>query len=97
MGRPDIGVTAPGRTLPPRVGATVGRASPSRVRVETSAAWRVTVASANWPDVARNPNTNAKPGDDEEVMIAHNTVHHSKVYPSRLLAPVVGGDATPTA
>src|SRR5207248_11623052 len=25
---------------------------------------RVTVASANYPDSARNPNTNAKPGDD---------------------------------
>jgi putative CocE/NonD family hydrolase len=50
---------------------------------------RVTVASANWPFFARNPNTNAKPGYDDVVSIARNTVHHSKVYPSRLLAPVV--------
>ena len=50
---------------------------------------RVTIASAYWPFVARNPNTNAKPGDDAEVRIAHNTVHHSAAYPSHLLAPVV--------
>ncbi|HYI13753.1 MAG TPA: CocE/NonD family hydrolase [Thermomicrobiales bacterium] len=50
---------------------------------------RVTVASANWPGSARNPNTNAPTGDDDEIRIATNTVHHTRAYPSRLLAPVV--------
>lgn len=50
---------------------------------------RVTVASAAWPGAARNPNTNAPTGDDDEVRIATNTVHHTRAYPSRLLAPVV--------
>ena len=50
---------------------------------------RVTVASANYPAAARNPNTNAAPGDDADSVVAHNTVHHSPAYPSCLLAPVV--------
>ncbi|MDQ3547483.1 MAG: CocE/NonD family hydrolase, partial [Chloroflexota bacterium] len=50
---------------------------------------RVTVASAAWPGTARNPNTNASTGDDDEVRIATNTVHHTRAHPSRLLAPVV--------
>lgn len=49
---------------------------------------RVTVASANYPARARNPNTNAKVGDDDTGVIATNTVHHTSVYPSRLEAPV---------
>jgi putative CocE/NonD family hydrolase len=50
---------------------------------------RVTVASANYPESARNPNTNARPGDDEEWRVAHNTVWHTPKHPSHLLAPVV--------
>jgi putative CocE/NonD family hydrolase len=50
---------------------------------------RVTVASANFPGEARNPNTNAAPGDDDVSVVAHNTVHHSAAFPSCLLAPVV--------
>jgi putative CocE/NonD family hydrolase len=50
---------------------------------------RVTVASASFPWLSRNPNTNARAGDDEEWRIAHNTVCHTAVHPSQLLAPVV--------
>ena len=50
---------------------------------------RVTVASANYPESARNPNTNAPVGDDDEWQIAQNTVHHSTLHRSHLLAPVV--------
>lgn len=50
---------------------------------------RVTVASADYPGTARNPNTNAPTGDDEEVRIATNTIHHTAAHPSRLLAPVM--------
>jgi putative CocE/NonD family hydrolase len=50
---------------------------------------RVTVASANYPASARNPNTNAATGDDDDVRIARNTIYHSPACPSHLLAPVV--------
>jgi putative CocE/NonD family hydrolase len=53
---------------------------------------RVTVASANFPSNARNPNTNARVGDDESWQVAHNTVCHSSSNPSHLLAPVVSRD-----
>jgi hypothetical protein len=49
---------------------------------------RVTIASADFPTYARNPNTAAPPGDDREWRVARNTVHHSAAHPSRLLAPV---------
>jgi hypothetical protein len=52
---------------------------------------RVVVASADFPSVARNPNTNARTGDDEVMMVATNTVRHSAAHPSHLLAPVVPG------
>lgn len=51
---------------------------------------RVTIASAHFPMACINPNTNAAIGDDDEVRLATNTVHHSSVYASCLLAPVVG-------
>jgi len=50
---------------------------------------RVTVASANYPASARNPNTNARTGHDDQVRVARNGVFHTAAYPSRLLAPVV--------
>jgi len=50
---------------------------------------RVTMASADFPRSARNPNTNAPTGDDEISVIAHNTVLHTPVHPSHLLLPVV--------
>jgi predicted acyl esterase len=50
---------------------------------------RVTVASASYPESARNPNTNAHPGDDGEWRVAHNTVWHTPEHASHLLAPVV--------
>jgi putative CocE/NonD family hydrolase len=49
---------------------------------------RVTVASASFPDSRRNPNTNARTGDDDTWQIAHNAVCHTAAYPSHLLAPV---------
>lgn len=50
---------------------------------------RVSVQSASYPGTARNPNTNAAPGDDDEWVTAHNRIFHTPAYPSRLLAPVV--------
>jgi putative CocE/NonD family hydrolase len=50
---------------------------------------RVTIASADYPNKARNPNTNAAPGDDDTWKVAHNSIFHTAEYPSHLLAPVV--------
>jgi putative CocE/NonD family hydrolase len=50
---------------------------------------RVTVASCDFPRWARNPNTNARYGDDDVWQVATNSVHHSGAHPSHLLAPVV--------
>jgi putative CocE/NonD family hydrolase len=50
---------------------------------------RITVASADFPDKARNPNTNAPTGDDDELRIAHNSIYHTAAYPSHLIAPVI--------
>jgi putative CocE/NonD family hydrolase len=81
--------------------ATPSPIEPERVyeyRIElmaTSNVWkkghrvRVTVASADFPSSARNPNTNAPTGDDDIVEVALNTIYHSPEYPSRLLAPVL--------
>jgi uncharacterized protein len=52
---------------------------------------RVTVASANFPDSRRNPNTNARTGDDDTWIVAHNAVCHTAAHPSHLLAPIVSG------
>jgi putative CocE/NonD family hydrolase len=50
---------------------------------------RVTVASSDYPNKARNPNTNASAGDDDTWQIAQNSVFHTASCPSHLLAPVV--------
>jgi uncharacterized protein len=49
---------------------------------------RLTITSSHFPMAAINPNTNAPTGDDDEVRIATNTVHHSRIHASCLLAPV---------
>lgn len=45
---------------------------------------RLSVASADFPDVDRNPNTGAPLGDDYVYAAATNTVHHSARFPSRI-------------
>lgn len=50
---------------------------------------RLCVASAHFPTRARNPNTNAPTGDDDETRVARNTILHDAARPSRLVLPVV--------
>jgi putative CocE/NonD family hydrolase len=49
---------------------------------------RVCVASAHFPTRAANPNTNARPGDDDVTRVARNTVHHDAAHPSHVVLPV---------
>ena len=50
---------------------------------------RVDISSSNFPRFDRNPNTGHDFGKDVELRTAHQTVHHSRAYPSHVLLPVV--------
>jgi uncharacterized protein len=50
---------------------------------------RIEVSSSNFPRFDRNMNTGGKNYDEVKGVVAHNTVHHSKQYPSELKLTVV--------
>jgi putative CocE/NonD family hydrolase len=50
---------------------------------------RVDVSSSNFPRFDRNLNTGGNNYDETEGVVAHNTVHHSRQYPSQIRLPVV--------
>lgn len=50
---------------------------------------RIEVSSSNFPRFTRNLNTGGNNYDETEGIVAHNTVHHSEKYPSRIKLPVV--------
>jgi uncharacterized protein len=50
---------------------------------------RLEVSSSNFPLYDRNLNTGNPLGQDAEIRIAHQTIHHSRAYPSHLLLPVI--------
>jgi putative CocE/NonD family hydrolase len=50
---------------------------------------RIEVSSSNFPRFDRNMNTGGKNYDEVAGIVAHNTVHHSKKYPSTLTITVV--------
>ncbi len=49
---------------------------------------RVEVSSSNFPRYDRNLNTGGNNYDEVAARTAHNTVHHSAKYPSRIVLPV---------
>ncbi len=51
---------------------------------------RIEVSSSNFPRFARNLNTGGNNFDESEGIVAHNTIHHSKEYPSQIRLPIVG-------
>lgn len=55
---------------------------------------RVEVSSSNFPRFDRNLNTGGKNYDEDKPVVAHNSVHHSKQYPSQLVVTIVKHDAT---
>lgn len=57
---------------------------------------RLEVSSSNFPQYARNSNTGGNIADEpaEAYRKAENTVHHSAVYPSRLILPVIDSKET---
>lgn len=50
------------------------------------------VSSSNFPRFDRNPNTGHPIGLDSDLRTAHQTVHHSSLYPSHLVLPVIPGN-----
>jgi putative CocE/NonD family hydrolase len=50
---------------------------------------RLEVSSSNFPRFDRNLNTGGNNYDETEWVVARNTVHHSRRYPSHLVLPVV--------
>jgi hypothetical protein len=50
---------------------------------------RIEVSSSNFPRFDRNLNTGGKNYDESVAVVAHNAVHHSKQYPSKITIAVV--------
>ena len=50
---------------------------------------RIEVSSSNFPRFARNLNTGGKNFDEKHGVVARNSVHHSKKYPSQVRLPIV--------
>jgi predicted acyl esterase len=50
---------------------------------------RIEVSSSNFPRFTRNLNTGGNNYDETEGVVAHNTVHHSRQYPSQIRLPVM--------
>lgn len=50
---------------------------------------RVEISSSNFPRFARNLNSGGNNFDETEPVVANNEVHHSKLYPSRIVLPVI--------
>ncbi len=50
---------------------------------------RIEISSSNFPRFSRNLNTGGNNFDEKEWLVAHNTIHHSATYPSRILLPIV--------
>ncbi len=50
---------------------------------------RIEVSSSNFPRFTRNLNTGGNNYDEKEGVVAHNKIHHSAQYPSKIVLPVV--------
>ncbi len=57
--------------------------------MEKGEVYKVEISSSNFPRFARNLNTGGNNYDETDWMIAHNKVHHSMEYPSRVILSVV--------
>jgi putative CocE/NonD family hydrolase len=54
---------------------------------------RIEVSSSNFPHFDRNLNTGGNNYDEEKGVVAHNSVHHSKQYPSQVVVTLVKHNA----
>ncbi len=58
---------------------------------------RIEISSSNFPRFDRNLNTGGNNYDEEKGVIAHNSVHHSRQYPSQVTVTVVKHAGAPSA
>jgi uncharacterized protein len=58
---------------------------------------RIEVSSSNFPRFDRNLNTGGNNYDEAKGVVAHNSVHHSKQYPSQITVTVVKRSSTSSA
>jgi putative CocE/NonD family hydrolase len=58
---------------------------------------RIEISSSNFPRFDRNLNTGGNNYDEEKGVVAHNSVHHSKQYPSQVTVTVVKHADGPSA
>ncbi len=56
---------------------------------------RIEISSSNFPRFDRNLNTGGKNYDEVKGVVAHNAVHHSRMYPSEVIFTVVKRGTTP--
>jgi putative CocE/NonD family hydrolase len=52
---------------------------------------RLTVTSSDFPVYDRNPNTGHPIGEDAELRVARNAIHHGEAEPSHVALPLPGG------
>ena len=50
---------------------------------------RIDISSSNFPRFDINPNTGENPVKSRHKVIAVNTIHHSVLYPSHLIVPII--------
>jgi uncharacterized protein len=50
---------------------------------------RLEVSSSNFPHYSRNLNTGGDAWSETKAIVAHNTVHHTRKFPSQIILPVV--------
>jgi predicted acyl esterase len=62
---------------------------------ETGHRIRLEVSSSNFPRFDRNLNTGGKNYDESKGVVAHNSVHHSRQYPSEVRITVVKKSPAP--
>jgi len=51
---------------------------------------RIEISSSNFPRFARNMNTGGNNYDESKGVVAHNKIHHSKQYPSKIVLSIKG-------
>jgi hypothetical protein len=83
------GVAKPHLIQPGKVVKYTIRLSPTSNAFLPGHRIRLDVTSSDFPNYDRNHNTAADQNADAELVVARQTVHHGKVYPSKLILPWV--------